>query len=453
MSGVGITGLIEPLNGGSFPVFEDINGLGGYRVVADTPARDAIPANSRKLDMLVTTQDSGLRYRLVGGLLNANWQLDMGQAPCKGFYYVDPTFTGQQTGSQSNPFTSIALAFAGAAAAGFTRGIIYLAPGSNTVENVVFPAGDWEIASPLVMGLFVTTITGNVTADSAASSRRTLTNVNVTGNLSGNSSAGSSRISLSGVQIGGTTALTVGGAGTQILVTRGDIDGAASGNLISTVSFIGTVSLAGKFFGSNAIFFGALTLSVAATHSFTACDMPPAVTATATVQLFMNGCSNTSGGPIAYTASGGGSILLRPDFPTLSEMQRVGLTLTGAVTIQSLIGRSSVGLLTGNVGPNLLASPIPPGLQVCEACLTLVANGGTAVGLAVLNVIYTDATGTVVTEPVTTALNVAGALGSKARGSLPFSQNGAGNVSFSVTGVTTATGLSYECDVAVRQAS
>jgi len=36
---------------------------------------------------------------------------------------------------------------------------------------------------------------------------------------------------------------------------------------------------------------------------------------------------------------------------------------------------------------------------------------------------------------------------------LPFSQNGATSVSWSVTGITNATSLSYRVDVAVRQAS
>ncbi len=72
MSGVGITGLIEPLNAGSFPVFEDINGLGGFRAVADVTARDAILANFRKVGMVVAIA-AGTSYQLVGGITNANW--------------------------------------------------------------------------------------------------------------------------------------------------------------------------------------------------------------------------------------------------------------------------------------------------------------------------------------------------------------------------------------------
>jgi hypothetical protein len=85
MSGVGLTGLIKPLNGGSFPVFEDIDGLGGFRVVVDTTARDAIPPNYRKVGMVVTTSVSNNQYQLQGGILNANWvQLNFGTQGAQG---------------------------------------------------------------------------------------------------------------------------------------------------------------------------------------------------------------------------------------------------------------------------------------------------------------------------------------------------------------------------------
>lgn len=76
-SGVQITGLIKPLNAGSFPVFEDTDGLGGWRGVANVTARDAIPANYRKIGMVVVdqSQDPAVAYQLVGGIANSNWQV------------------------------------------------------------------------------------------------------------------------------------------------------------------------------------------------------------------------------------------------------------------------------------------------------------------------------------------------------------------------------------------
>jgi len=42
MAGVGLTGKIVPLNGGNFPVWEDINGQGGWRTVPTIAARNAL---------------------------------------------------------------------------------------------------------------------------------------------------------------------------------------------------------------------------------------------------------------------------------------------------------------------------------------------------------------------------------------------------------------------------
>lgn len=366
-------------------------------------------------------------------------------------YNVDPTFTGSQAGSESNPFTSIAACFAAALALGITNGIIYLAPGANTVESVTFPAtGDWEIAARSALGDATTFITGNVVCSSTASARRGLTNINITGTLTGNCSAGTQRILCTGTNITGATTLTQSGAGIQRLSSRSGTNATVAGGNVEACFFVGAVSIAGTFWGSDAIF--NTSLAVTATSSLSFCDLPPVVSSTGAVDIVMTNCSNAIGGSVAFTATSG-TMRLRPDFATLSELQRIGTLLTGAVSIKSLIGASIASLQNNNVGSTPLGGILPPGLQVAEACLTLIANGGTATGNAVINVIYTDATGALVTEPVTTALNVAGALGSKARGTLPFSQNGATAVSFSVTGVTNAAGLSIEVDLAVRQAS
>jgi hypothetical protein len=78
MAGVQITGLIKPLNNGSFPVWEDINGLGGFRCVADIAARNAIPQNFRKVGMVVVVQSDSTPYILIGGTFNFNWQVFTG---------------------------------------------------------------------------------------------------------------------------------------------------------------------------------------------------------------------------------------------------------------------------------------------------------------------------------------------------------------------------------------
>jgi hypothetical protein len=376
-----------------------------------------------------------------------------GIAPFRGTFYVDPLYTGAvHTGSESNPFITIADAFAAAALQGLTRGIIFLAPGANTVENVTFPlTGEWEIASQMTLGnVGNVTIAGNVDISASASARRALTGVTVTGNVTGNCSAGTQRIIFTCVTVGGTTTLTQTGAGVQRLGTRGGTSAPGSGANLGYSQFTGAVSVAGTFWGSWAAF--QTSVAVTATSSFDFCDMPPTTSAAGAVAIWMSNCSNTVGGPLAFTSTSG-NMQLRPDPATLSELQRVGCVLTGTVSIKCQSAASFRGVQVTNVGASPISQILPAGLMVCEACLTLLAGTGTATGNATLNVIYTDATGTLVTEAVTTALNVGGAVGSKARGTLPFSQNGATAVSFSVTGITGATGLSYQCDVAVRQAS
>jgi hypothetical protein len=75
MSGVGITGLIANLPGTltPYPTQDPALELGGYRSVPDATARDAIPANFRSIGMATTLQDTGVEYKLIGGIANANW--------------------------------------------------------------------------------------------------------------------------------------------------------------------------------------------------------------------------------------------------------------------------------------------------------------------------------------------------------------------------------------------
>lgn len=455
MSGVGITGLIANLPGTitPYPTQDPNLELGGKREVADTTARDAIPANFRTIGMLVTVQNTGATYQLVGGITNANWQLFIGQAPFRGTYHVDPAFTGIQLGSESNPFTSIAATFAFAVTAAVANGIIFLAPGTNTTENVTFPlTGDWEIAAQPGQASLTTSITGNVDCSASASCRRAFTNIRVIGNITGNCSAGTQRILFAGAIVNALT-LTVSGGGVQRVASRSGTSAAAVGGNIQSCIFLGAVSIAGTYWGSDAIFNVSLTVSTASSFSF--CDMPPTTTTNgaAQVDMFMTNCSNAVGGSLAFTASSG-SMRIRADAATLSEFYRVGLVLTGTVSTLGLLGQGASRVVqVTNVPSTQLCGVTPASLMVIDACLTLLTNAGATAGNAVLNVIYTDMTGTLVTEPVTTTLNVAGAVGSKARGSLQISQNGATPVSFSVTGITNATSLTYECDVAGRQVS
>lgn len=73
--GVGVTGIIEDLPGTvtPYPVTLDTNGKGGLQSVPTQTDRDAIPANFRKIGMVVTLQDTGVAYKLTGGITNGDW--------------------------------------------------------------------------------------------------------------------------------------------------------------------------------------------------------------------------------------------------------------------------------------------------------------------------------------------------------------------------------------------
>lgn len=73
---------IKPQNNGAFPLFDDIDGYGGFQVRANTTDRDTIPTLSRKFGMLVYTQSDGYYWQLGPGLTNSDWTIaNIGATP------------------------------------------------------------------------------------------------------------------------------------------------------------------------------------------------------------------------------------------------------------------------------------------------------------------------------------------------------------------------------------
>lgn len=58
----------------SYATHDEQYGRGGFRSVATTAERDAIPTDRRKLGMEVKVLADGKKYELIGGTANANWQ-------------------------------------------------------------------------------------------------------------------------------------------------------------------------------------------------------------------------------------------------------------------------------------------------------------------------------------------------------------------------------------------
>jgi len=67
--------LIKPYNDGDFPVYEDVDCLGGYQVRDEYSDLSAIPTANRKEGMLVFVKALNQFYTLVGGIEDANWQV------------------------------------------------------------------------------------------------------------------------------------------------------------------------------------------------------------------------------------------------------------------------------------------------------------------------------------------------------------------------------------------
>jgi hypothetical protein len=65
---------IKPINNGKFPVYEDVDGYGGFQVRTDTAARNSVPAANRKEGMLVYTVVEQKFWQLKNGIANSNWQ-------------------------------------------------------------------------------------------------------------------------------------------------------------------------------------------------------------------------------------------------------------------------------------------------------------------------------------------------------------------------------------------
>lgn len=166
--GVGVTGIIEDLPGTvtPYPVTLDTNGLGGLRAVADITERNAIPANFRKVGMVVVLQDTGVSYKLTGGITNGDWAVyastagsvtsvftrtgnvaaepgdyDSGQVTSKSIVAFNGTVTEALNALNrlvQKPVASVA-DLASLSAGGFADGLLAQIPGFDLFQLVLTP--------------------------------------------------------------------------------------------------------------------------------------------------------------------------------------------------------------------------------------------------------------------------------------------------------------------------
>jgi hypothetical protein len=96
---IGLSDVLAPL--GEFPILEDINLKGGYQVVSDTSARDAIPANKRKIGMQVYTVATAQLWVLYPDLTNSSWAISVSGASVTSTAPVNVTKAAAAVGTSS----------------------------------------------------------------------------------------------------------------------------------------------------------------------------------------------------------------------------------------------------------------------------------------------------------------------------------------------------------------
>lgn len=388
-------------------------------------------------------------------------------APYRATYYVDPAFVGINTGSQSNPFTTIAAAFAAAIAAGQTGAIIRIPPSIAVTENVVFPAtgGNWEIAcdegfgGSTIGGRIIGTITCTVTSGGFLFAR--LTNLIVTGNTTGDAGTGTTLLLTEMcVRQTGSVALTKTGTGVAIGCFRG-IGG------VDPRKFNGSntaaVSVAGIIIASNWVFEATVTEEAVGPSnpypgsSFRDCQF--GTTNGTAITINLNGTTlNASfvgciaAGPVTFASSVSNYVVYADAYTvaSFSVNSSAGIVLTGTgIQLKILSANSSDRrTLANNLASTVFGGRNPDGLYQIVFDQTLLAAG--TAGLLQLNVIYTDMTGTLVTVAVGGTLNITAAVGTKNQGSLVFRHNGAAAaIAFSYTGIVTPGSMSVAASVAL----
>jgi hypothetical protein len=73
---VPVTGFVAPNDSAdAYPSHAAAYGKGGHRSAADITARNAITSDRREIGMDVYVVSNDTTYRLVGGILDANWQV------------------------------------------------------------------------------------------------------------------------------------------------------------------------------------------------------------------------------------------------------------------------------------------------------------------------------------------------------------------------------------------
>lgn len=403
------------------------------------------------LDTSSTATPDGIQVvaRTNGGtgrwlLLNFELGLDM---PFKGKYYIDPSSANVETGSEASPFRSLFNAQVAVAALGLASASYIVASGAALSESIVLPAiGNWEIrgAQPNARP----TLTGTVTtASGPTQASYSFTDINITGNvLLTTSCASGTFFTLTRSNVTGNVALSATGSG----FWWPQFDG--GGSLFSFFAFgggvSGTTSVVGGILASGYYFGGLVTLN--SVSFFKDCTHAGDINAGAGGNISLANSGFIGLRAITGTA---GAVGLLTDALTESNMASSGATLSNVVWTSA--GRQSRrGTVSGNVGTtNITNAHMPAGMyEIVATGEVLTTGGGGASGSLAISVSYTDFSGSVATEALTSfVLSATAAVGTKTRGALAFSHKGGAVISYVGTGISAAGAFTANLGVTLRR--
>lgn len=416
-----------------------VAGVGVYQLDKTSVAAISAP------DIIATSNGSGVpgRWLLITGVAISTLV-----EPFITQYYVDPAFVGTSTGSASNPFTSIADAFAAAAALALAGAVIILPASTTVTENVVFPStgGTWEIRSPGDQ-FSRATISGTVTVNSSVSTTSILSSIIVTGAVSGSTSAAPSLFSTYDTDLSSTCTLSATGGGFWYSTMTGQNTPFFSfGGGIG-----GAFSVSGGLYAESYRFGGALTLNGG---ELTGCRFGSTISMpVGGVVAFFGACIWDSG---AATIIGvGGMVDAAFSSESYQDALFRGLDLTNCTTRTVNSNLRQVLTRSGNVTPfplyggGLTTVKSGAGLYRMTVSLNLIVAGTT--GNLTANAIYVDLAGVTQTVAMAVLSNIAAAPGTAAQGFVDFWHDGSAALAFSVTGVVTPGSLSYQIAVAANR--
>jgi hypothetical protein len=325
---------------------------------------------------------------------------------------VDPT------SSTPGAYTTIAAALA---ALPSTGGIVEVPPLTTITENIAIPnGGEWEIRCD---SLFGGVITGNITLDSTAQTVTKLTNLKVSGNVSGEANAVANALYVGNCKITGNVSLTGAGGG----FWYSDWQGFGTKNFTGIGGNVsGTAAVFGGIYASNWDFVGAMTYAQLEANN---CRLPTSHSINAgSVGVLLESCYFV--GATTFTAASG-TPPISCDQASMGRLLKAGCTAAGGAVFSSTCGvyKKAVVAYAANVSSTNIISATnnPPGQYRVDFVNEVTAG---AAGASVANVIYVGRNGAL-TQPVTSAIDTG-----QASGEFTFYHDGSAPIKYSVGSVT-----------------